>query len=206
MTARPHRHTPDREQIAALPAFERLAPGQIERVDDEVAAKQAARILAAHPVWGFDTESKPTFVRDQPSGGPHVVQLATEEQAWVFQLHDPACTSIVAGLLSDPKHLKAGFGLGDDHRRIVAKLAIEPAGVLDLNHVFRRLGYRKDMGVRAAVAVMFGQRFAKSKKAATSNWAARQLSDAQLSYAANDAWAAARVHAALVAAGDLASP
>ncbi len=201
MTACPHRHTPDRDEIAALPPFERLGLEQIVRVDDEAGARAAAQALAAHPVWGFDTESKPTFVRDQVSDGPHVVQLATPEQAWVFQLHDPGCRALVAAMLADPRHVKAGFGLGDDHKRIVAKLGVQPAGVLDLNHVFRQLGYRKDMGVKAAVAVMFGQRFAKSKKAATSNWAARQLSPGQLVYAANDAWAAARVHAALAGSG-----
>lgn len=203
MTPRPHRHTPDREEITALPAFERLGLEHIVRVEDEGGARAAAQALAAHPVWGFDTESKPTFVRDQASNGPHVVQLATPQQAWVFQLHDPSCRSLVAGLLADPGHVKAGFGLGDDHKRIVAKLGVQPAGVLDLNHVFRQLGYRKDIGVKAAVAVMFGQCFAKSKKAATSNWAARQLSPGQLVYAANDAWAAARVHAALVASGQI---
>lgn len=199
MTAHPHHPTPDREQIAALPSFERLGLESIRLVQDAMAAREAARALANHAVWGFDTESKPTFVRDQASDGPHVVQLATTQHAWVFQLHDPACRAIVADLLADAGHIKAGFGLGDDHRRIVAKLAVQPAGVLDLNHLFRQMGYRKDIGVRAAVAVMFGQCFAKSKKAATSNWAARQLSPAQLVYAANDAWAAARVHAALQA-------
>jgi ribonuclease D len=53
------------------------------------------------------------------------------------------------------------------------------------------------MGVKGAVAVLFNQRFIKSKKAATSNWANPRLSEAQLVYAANDAWAAAMVHAAL---------
>lgn len=203
MTARPHRHTPDRDEIAALPPFERLGLDRVVTVNDEAGAEAAAVALAAHPVWGFDTESKPTFLREQVSDGPHVVQLATPQQAWVFQLHDAACRSLVARLLADAGHVKAGFGLGDDHRRIVAKLGVQPAGVLDLNHVFRQLGYRKDIGVRAAVAVVFGRCFAKSKKAATSNWAARQLSPAQLLYAANDAWAAARVHEALRASGQL---
>jgi ribonuclease D len=203
MTVRPHHHTPDRDEITALPPFERLGMEHIVQVDDEEGARAAVQALARHPVWGFDTESKPTFVRDQASDGPHVVQLATSGQAWVFQLHDTGCRSLVAELLANPGHVKAGFGLGDDHKRIVSKLGVQPAGVLDLNHVFRQLGYRKDIGVRAAVAVMFGQCFAKSKKAATSNWAARQLSPGQLVYAANDAWAAARVHAALVAAGKM---
>ena len=56
---------------------------------------------------------------------------------------------------------------------------------------------RKDMGVKGAVAVMFKQRFIKSKKATTSNWANAQLTEAQLVYAANDAYAALRVFNAL---------
>ena len=74
---------------------------------------------------------------------------------------------------------------------------MEPANVLELNTVFRERGYRKDMGVKGAVAVLFNQRFIKSKKAATSNWAIPQLSEAQLVYAANDAYAAFRVYQAL---------
>jgi ribonuclease D len=87
--------------------------------------------------------------------------------------------------------------LGDDTKRIQSKLLVEPAGVLELNAVFRERGYRKDMGVKGAVAVLFAQRFIKSKKAATSNWANQRLTDAQLVYAANDAFAAARVFEAL---------
>ena len=63
--------------------------------------------------------------------------------------------------------------------------------------MFRERGYRKDMGVKGAVAVLFNRRFLKSKKAATSNWANPQLSESQLVYAANDAYAAARVFDAL---------
>ena len=77
------------------------------------------------------------------------------------------------------------------------KLGVEPAGVLELNHVFRERGYRKDMGVKGAVAVLFSQRFIKSRKATTSNWAAPRLTEAQIIYAANDAYAAIRVYEAL---------
>ncbi|MBW8466033.1 MAG: 3'-5' exonuclease domain-containing protein 2, partial [Acidovorax sp.] len=56
---------------------------------------------------------------------------------------------------------------------------------------------RKDMGVKGAVAVLFNRRFIKSKKAATSNWSNEKLTEAQLVYAANDAWAALRVFHAL---------
>lgn len=191
------RPTPSKDEIALLPEFPRLGLDRITLVNTGPQAREAVAALRDHPAWGFDTESKPTFRVGEVSDGPHIVQLSTLQQAWVFQLFDDACRDLVADLLAQGAHTKAGFGLGDDTSRIRSKLRVEPAGVLELNHLFRERGYRKDMGVKGAVAVLFQQRFIKSKKAATSNWAAPQLSESQLVYAANDAYAAAHVLAAL---------
>ena len=189
--------TPGKEQIALLEPFERLGLDRIRLVASAAQAREARDELARSGAWGFDTESKPTFFKDQVSQGPHVVQLSTAQRAWVFQLHDPGCRAEVAELLALPGVVKAGFGLGDDRKRIAGKLGVEAAGVLDLNTVFRERGYRKDMGVKAAVAVLFNRRFIKSRKATTSNWAHPRLSEAQLIYAANDAYAARCVFDAL---------
>lgn len=198
----PARHAPTKEAIALLDPFERLDLDRIELVRTAAQAERALAALACSAAWGFDTESKPTFRKDEVSSGPHVLQLATLERAWVFQLHDADCRALAAEALARPGVVKAGFGLGDDRKRIRDKLGVEPQDVLDLNHVFRQRGYRKDMGVRAAVAVLFNRRFIKSGKASTSNWANERLTEAQLLYAANDAWAALRVYHALGLADD----
>lgn len=194
-----HHSVPHKDQIALLEPFERLGLDRIELVCTPAQADQACNTLAAASAWGFDTESKPTFMQGEVSDGPHIVQLATQGRAWVFQLHDPGCRARVAELLTLGGVTKAGFGLGDDTKRIQAKLGVQPVDVLELNTVFRQQGYRKDMGVKGAVAVLFNRRFIKSKKAATSNWANERLTEAQLIYAANDAWAALRVFHALQA-------
>jgi ribonuclease D len=178
-----------------MPLFPRLGMARIHTVSTAEQAHEAARVLEQEPVWGFDTESKPTFRVGEVSNGPHIVQLATRDQAWVFQLHDAACTAVVAQLLAKPGIVKAGFGLGDDQKRIRAKLGVEPVDVMEINTLFRQQGYRKEIGVKAAVATLFGQRFIKSKKASTSNWALPALSEQQLIYAANDAYAAYCVYA-----------
>ena len=192
-----HRPTPDKEAIALLPEFERLGLDRINLVNTAAQAHDAHDELVSARAWGFDTESKPTFKVGEQSDGPHILQLATPERAWVFQLHEPECRAVAADLLARGGIAKAGFGLGDDRKRIVHKLGIDPQGILELNTIFRERGYRKDMGVKGAVAVLFNQRFIKSKKAATSNWANTRLSEAQLVYAANDAYAAIRVWQAL---------
>jgi ribonuclease D len=188
---------PAPEEIALLEPFERIGLDRIALVSSGDQAEAAARQLLQEPVWGFDTESRPTFEVGQASEGPHVIQLATLDQAFVFQLHDPHCRALAGELLARPGIVKAGFGLHDDKRRITHKMGVEPQDVLDLDTVFRQRGYRRQMGIKAAVAVMFGKRYLKSKRAATSNWAQRQLTEAQVLYAANDAWAALRVYRAL---------
>ena len=193
----PHLHTPDKDAIALLPPFERLDLDRITLVSTGAQAHQAHSQLTQARAWGFDTESKPTFRVGEQSDGPHILQLSTAEHAWVFQLHEPQCRAVAADLLALGGIAKAGFGLGDDRKRIIHKLGIEPQGILELNTVFHQRGYRKDMGVKGAVAVLFNQRFIKSKKAATSNWANERLSESQLVYAANDAYAAIRVWQAL---------
>ena len=189
--------TPDKEAIALLEPFERLGLDQIEVVSTPARAAQALKDLTGATVLGFDTESKPTFAKNEASEGPHIVQLSALDKAWIFQLEDAECRRAVGLVLSSPAVIKAGFGLGDDQRRIIRKLGTDLQGVLDLNVVFRERGYRKDMGVRGAVAVMFNKRFLKSKKAATSNWANERLTEAQIVYAANDAYGALRVYKAL---------
>jgi ribonuclease D len=189
--------TPDKDAIALLPVFDRLGLDQITLVSTEAQARAAFEELRKERAWGFDTESKPTFKVGEVSDGPHVLQLSTPQRAWVFQLHDLACRAVAAELMALGGIAKAGFGLGDDRKRIISKFGVEPQGILELNAVFHQRGYRKDMGVKGAVAVLFGKRYIKSKKAATSNWANARLTEAQLVYAANDAYAAIRVYNAL---------
>ncbi len=190
-------HTPGKEEIALLEVFDRLGLDQIQVVSTPEQAAQALKDLAGETVLGFDTESKPTFLKNEASDGPHIVQLSTLKKAWIFQLTNAECRRAVGVLLESPAIIKAGFGLGDDRRRIIHKLGVDLQGVLELNVVFRERGYRKDMGVRGAVAVLFNKRFIKSKKAATSNWANEKLGESQIVYAANDAYAALRVYKAL---------
>ncbi len=136
----PPRATPDKDAIALLPPFERLGLDRITLVTDGAGAREALARLKDTPAWGFDTESKPTFKVGELSDGPHVLQLASTERAWVFQLRDPHCSEISAELLALGGVAKAGFGLGDDRKRIVQKLGVQPQGILELNTVFKDRG------------------------------------------------------------------
>lgn len=188
---------PEKDQIALLPPFAGLVLSQIEVPDTPARIDAAVSALMVAGMAGFDTESKPTFKVGEVSDGPHIVQFALADRAYIFQLHRPACLGPLRELLHSAALVKAGFGLDSDRAQIQAKLGLVPEGVLDLNALFMARGYRRDIGVRSAVALVFGQRFAKSRKVTTTNWAQPALTPAQLVYAANDAWAAWRVLQAL---------
>lgn len=189
---------PEREEIALLEPFEGLGLNDIVLVATRDDAERAAAALLAAGVVGFDTESKPTFAKNEVSTGPHLVQFATRETAWLFQLHRSDCNEVLGALIGSEALRKVGFGLSSDLSLIRQKLKVEPRAVYDIDDEFRRRGYRRSVGVKTAVALVFGQRFTKSRKATTSNWASHRLSEAQLRYAANDAYASIRVYDALL--------
>lgn len=181
---------PSKEATALLPPFPVLTlPQVVLPVSEAECAAAAAEILAAGAA-GFDTEARPTFRVGEVSDGPHVVQFAIADKAFVFQTRHAASHASLVALLESPALLKAGFGLKSDHSQLRRKFGVTLANVLDLDSVFRKQGYSGDMGVRAAVGLLLGQRFHKSKSLTTSNWALAELSAPQVLYAANDAWAA----------------
>ena len=153
--------------------------------------------MSAADVIGFDTESKPTFAKGVVSTGPHLVQLATDRMAYLFQTATPAANAtaliVLKPVLESDRILKVGFGLGDDVRRLRTKLGIEPRNVLDLSTALRR-GERNSLGAKSAVARFFGQRLQKSRRITTTNWAMPRLSEKQVLYAADDAHVALRIY------------
>ncbi len=180
-----------------LPPYQGLALSAVLLVKSAADAAGALQALAAADVVGFDTESKPTFAKGEESTGPHLVQLATDDGAYLFQIGaaPPApVVELLRAVLESDAILKVGFGLGDDLRRVRAKLGIEPRNVLDLSTALRRRGERNPLGAKTAVARFFGQEMQKSKRITTTNWALPRLSDKQILYAADDAHVALRVY------------
>jgi RNA polymerase sigma factor for flagellar operon FliA len=181
---------------AELPPYPGIALADIVLVDTPAAAATARAALLAADAVGFDTESKPTFAKGELSTGPHLVQLATDGKAFLFPVERLPGGDGLKAVLESPRIRKVGFGLDSDVGRLKSKLGIEMQNVLDLAIALRGAGERNTVGARAAVARYFGQRLQKSKRASTSNWAQRHLSESQMRYAADDAQVALRVYRA----------
>ena len=188
--------TLNRASLAAaeLPDYAGIALADIVLVTSGQLAAEAYSALMASEVVGFDTESKPTFLKGELSTGPHLIQLATATRAYLFPLAQWPSAPELKAILESTQLLKVGFGLGNDRSALKSRLGIDLANVLDLGEVLRGQGHRGTVGAKIAVAHFFGEKLHKSKKVGTSNWANPRLSERQLLYAANDAQVALRVY------------
>ena len=195
----PRRKAPSKEESQLLPAFPELADAHIHVPATPEAFAAARAALLDAPVLGFDTESKPIFATTQVDTGPHLVQLATTQDAWLLQLHHPEALALAREVLSHPGICKVGFGLDNDKSTLPKRLGCRLENIVDLDRAFSPHGYPHNTGVRAAVALVLQRNFHKSKKTSTSNWSNRVLTPAQIRYAANDAHGPAMVHAGLAA-------
>ena len=178
----------NKEQIRVFPPFQNLSP---ERIVILKTIEQCLTIqdeLNQISIFGFDTESKPTFKVGEKSTGPHLIQLATLDKAYLFQVNDEILY-FLKSILESEQQLKVGFGLKNDAHIFRAK-GIVPQSLVDLAKCFASFGYRSQVGVQTAVALLFQTYLAKSKKVSTSNWAVKNLSPQQISYATADAYAA----------------
>ena len=187
--------TIDSEEL--LPPYDGIKLAHVRMVRTDKDAAEALAALSAMDVIGFDTESKPTFLKGEVSTGPHLVQLATDEAAYLFQIGaSPALddlNAVLKAVLESRTILKVGFGLQDDVKRLRIKLGIDAANVLDLSTALRK-GERNTLGAKTAVARFFGQKMQKSKKITTTNWALPRLSEKQILYAADDAHVALKIY------------
>lgn len=188
------RDRPTREEMAQMPPFVGLPLDSIHLLKTEAQFEDARSAIEKVQFIGFDTESRPTFKAGAVSDGPHVIQFALPDRAFIVQVDsNPPLLAFLKSIIESQAIMKVGFGLKSDRGPLQSKLEIRLGATIELSQVLKQLRYKQALGVKAAVAIVLGQRLQKSKSVTTSNWAAPTLSQTQLLYAANDAFAALMV-------------
>lgn len=190
---------PTKEQIALLPPFPGLSLNRIVVLQTAEQFQDAHEAIENEKFVGFDTETKPTFTKGAEQTGPHVVQFALRDRAYIVQIDRGQPLPFLSSIIESHTIVKVGFGLRSDRGPLLRKLGIEFGAAVELTETLRALRYKHALGAKAAVAVVLGQRLQKSKSVTTSNWASPTLKPNQLLYAANDAYAALSVFRALEA-------
>ena len=187
---------PDRitkEVVNQLPL--RAFRGPIYVIADDHALDGALDHLAREAVWGFDTETKPSFRRGDHHL-PSLLQLATAEAAFLFQLKQLTRIPELFTALGGPAHRKVGVALKDDIRKLQEIRSFQAENFYEIAKATGE-AHIVNTGLRNLVAIFLGFRI--SKNAQVSNWARPQLSAQQISYAATDAWVSRELYLALQA-------
>jgi hypothetical protein len=191
------RDRPSKEQIAQLPPFDGLALDCIFVIKTLSQLKVASEAIHSERFVGFDTESKPTWSKDAPRTGPHVIQFALNDRAFIIQAPLGILAEPLRSIIESKHIVKVGFGLNSDRGPMLRNLGFRLKTTVELSHALRALHYKQKLGVKAAVAIVLGKNLHKPKSITTSNWALPKLSARQLEYAANDAFAALSVFKAI---------
>jgi ribonuclease D len=171
-----------REEINELPI--RRYVGDVHLVASAEDLGHAMEDIRAERVLGFDTETRPAF-RKGEHHLPCLVQAATARAVYLFPLQRMDFSAAVAEFLAAREIVKIGVSLAHDLRELKLVFPLQEASMLDAGTAVQRYGVEQT-GLRNLAALFLGFRIPKGTR--TSNWAARQLSPAQLTYAATDAW------------------
>jgi ribonuclease D len=172
-----------KEALAELPI--RRYEGRVSLVETPQELADAREDLRQERVVGLDTETRPSF-RKGETHLPCLVQAATAQAVYLFQLNRLDVFPALAELLAKPEVMKTGVGLAYDLQQLKQVFPFTVENVLDLGVIARRRGLGQT-GVRNLAGMLLGCRIPKGNR--TSNWAAPRLSPAQIAYAATDAWA-----------------
>lgn len=161
-------------------------PGEIIVINSEGKEyDEAIEYLRSEKIIGFDTETKPCFVAHAARNGVAILQLAGSDRAYVFRVQQLGIPSSLADLLATPQVIKVGAAVRDDINGLQRYRSFEANGFADLQTIAEKFGI-EEKSVRKMAAIIVQLRVSKSQQ--LSNWESARLSEAQLRYAAVDAW------------------
>jgi ribonuclease D len=158
--------------------------GDIVIIDQISQLATAFEAINQHAFVGFDTETKPVFVRGE-SNKVSLLQIAVPGQVFLVRIHLTGLTKEIIDFFENNEIKKLGVGLRDDLIFLQRIAPFEPAGFIELNQMVNTLEIEAN-GLRKLAAIILGFRI--SKNAQVSNWEASVLNEKQLVYAATDAW------------------
>lgn len=164
--------------------------GEIYVIDHPAEVDNAVAYLSTKSALGFDTETKPAFKRGQVNNVA-LLQLATEDECFLFRLNKIGYPESLEKLLCNESVKKIGLSLRDDFAALRKRTGKKPQNFIDLQLFVDEFGI-EDNSLQKIYAIIFGKKISKSQR--LSNWEAAELTPAQQSYAAIDAWACLKIY------------
>ena len=181
-----------KEEINELPIVR--FDGEINIVDDVSKVENAMKYLNKQEIVGFDTETKPSFVKGK-SNKVSLIQISTLKRCYLFRLNKIQMPDELVRFLANTKIKKVGLALRDDFVGIRKYQRFKPANVLDLQSIVKDYGIL-ELGLQKIFAILFQQKISKNQQ--LSNWETEELTEGQQLYAATDAWACLKIYQQLM--------
>lgn len=178
----------DKTIINSLPLVD--FPGKITVVLSESEANRAVDYLLTCGMLGVDTETRPVFRRGQDHKVA-LLQVATEDQCFLFRLNHIGLPDSLVRLLSNKMVPMIGLSWHDDLLSLHRRREFEPGWFIDIQDIIGNIGI-KDRSLQKLYANLFGEKISKRQR--LTNWEANVLTDKQKEYAAIDAWACLRLY------------
>lgn len=158
--------------------------GQIHLIETDDGLARASEHLLTSQILGFDTETKPSFVRGQVHKVA-LLQLSTETDAFVIRLHPLRQFQILTQLFENSEIVKTGVAIRDDIKTLQKLFKFEPKGFVELQDLAKEKGLTK-FGLKGMAEEVLEGTLNKGPK--MTNWELPNLTKRQLLYAATDAW------------------
>jgi len=158
--------------------------GDIVLVDTNEELIRACEEIRACRLIGIDTETKPSFKKGQINSVA-LLQIATDQKAYIIRLKSVTMGNELASIFSDETIVKVGIAVKDDLKDLKKLHSFEEKSIVDLNVFAPKLGF-ESIGAKKLSALVLGIRI--SKRQQVSNWEQKKLTNAQIVYAATDAW------------------
>tara|TARA_B110000971_G_scaffold17794_2_gene16365 strand:+ start:1688 stop:2269 length:582 start_codon:yes stop_codon:yes gene_type:complete len=168
--------------------------GEIILIDTEDALAKACIEIAKSAIIGIDTETKPSFKKGIINTVA-LLQIATDKKAYIIRLKKVKMSAQLAAIFSNKEIKKIGIAIFDDLKDLKKLHPFKDESVVDLNLLAPKLGF-ESIGAKKLSALVLGIRI--SKRQQVSNWEAQKLSQAQIDYAATDAWICREIYLKLV--------
>ncbi len=177
-----------KEEVADLDLIQ--YDGPIKLITNEESFLKEIPHIREQTILGFDTETRPSFKKGvvYPTA---LIQISALDQAWIIRVSRMGYPPELLELLTREDILKVGLGLNDDLRRLRADFQFEPGGFLDLQQYVAAFRI-EEKGLKKLSGIVLGRRISKAQQ--VSNWDADLLTEAQLRYAATDAWICLKIY------------
>jgi ribonuclease D len=145
-------------------------------------------------ILGFDTETRPSFKRGRVNKVA-LLQLATKKRAYLIRCSQLGLPGSITKLLQDPNIVKVGVAIREDLKALQKLNEFKPDGFIELQEFVNQFGIESN-GLRGIAGIVLKRKISKSQQ--LSNWENDSLSDAQVQYAATDAWACHEIYRILI--------